>query len=135
MVNSFCVIESSVWFHLEEIYKDLYSLPLSYTATPDEVPACFIQKVAIAISYPSSTSLMLAVPQVNHSTVGNMLSLHQYQRKTTLFASNYRPISITSAFARAFERKLKSCLITYLGWKSLLSEDEHGFRGGGLPKR
>ncbi|EYC13976.1 hypothetical protein Y032_0042g640 [Ancylostoma ceylanicum] len=43
-------------------------------------------------------------------------------------ASNYRPISITSVFARVFEKILKSATVKYVGAKAILPDEEFGFR-------
>lgn len=130
-VSSTQSMESTIWFHKEEIYNALCALPATFTVTPDYVPPYFIRKIAIAISYPLehifNASFMLGeVPgRWKHAFVTPIPKKAPYNLVTS-----YRPISITSVFARVFERKLKAPLVNYLESNSLIPNNQHGFRSG-----
>ncbi|XP_065675813.1 uncharacterized protein LOC136092020 [Hydra vulgaris] len=59
----------------------------------------------------------------------NITPLHKKGSK--LGASNYRPISLTSACCKILERIVKDCLTEYLSANNLLSQNQHGF----VPKK
>lgn len=59
----------------------------------------------------------------------NITPLHKKGSK--LDASNYRPISLTSACCKILERIVKDCLTEYLSANNLLSQNQHGF----VPKK
>lgn len=128
--SSFCM-ENSIWFYKEEIYAALRTLPASYTVAPDHVPPYFIRRVAIAIAYPLEHIFNASYTSGEVPCRWKQAFVTPIPKKTPhQLVSNYRPISITSVFARIFERKLKAALVTHLESNSLMPNDQHGFRTG-----
>lgn len=53
-----------------------------------------------------------------------------HKKESTVFARNYRPISITSHVIKIFERVIRNHLINYLESNSIINPNQHGFRKG-----
>ncbi|EYC23317.1 hypothetical protein Y032_0015g2585 [Ancylostoma ceylanicum] len=123
--------DSSVWFYKEEIYEILSKLPLSYSVTPDDVPPYFIRKVAIAIAYPLEHIFNFSFMHGDVPDRWKHAFVTPIPKKAPFcLVSNYRPISITSVFARTFEKILKSAILKHLETNNILPEEQFGFRAG-----
>lgn len=81
MVNSFCGMGSSAWYNKDEIYKELCSMPLSYSVTPDEGPPFLSKRLPSRALNLLSIALMLGKARQSTLPIGNMLYLHQYKKK------------------------------------------------------
>ncbi|EYC06910.1 hypothetical protein Y032_0073g764 [Ancylostoma ceylanicum] len=124
-------MEDSVWFHKEEILELLLNWSQSFSLTPDGIPLSFIKNIAHAIAGPleliCNLSFMRAeVPdRWRHALVTPIP-----KKKPHTSPSNYRPISITSIFARLFEKILKKRIVAHLSSHSIISDNQHGFQKG-----
>lgn len=123
--------DSFVWFHKEDIFKHLSNLPLSYTTTPDEIPAYFIKKVAVALVAPLEHIFNFSYM---HSEIPNRWK-HAFvtpipKKPPHGLVSNYRPISITSVFSRIFEKILKVALVNHIETHEVIPKNQYGFRVG-----
>ncbi|KAK6034583.1 hypothetical protein COOONC_27921 [Cooperia oncophora] len=124
-------MEPTVWFHREEYMKFFLLGPPLLLITPDFIPFKFIKMVLNHLLYPlehlfNLSYLRAEVPdRWKHSLVTPVPKKAPYNR-----CENYRPISITSIFARAFEKILKRRLIAHLDEHNIISGSQHGFHKG-----
>ena len=119
----------SAWFNADEIYELLSKWPAAYSDTPDHIPLVFIKKVLHTIVGPLvhlfNLSFMRAeVPNLWRTALITPIP------KTRPFTSphNFRPISITSIFARTFEKILKARIVKHLSEHAIISPFQHGFQ-------
>lgn len=124
-------MNSTVWFLREEIIDVLSKWLKSFSLTPDLVPLSFIKNVVHYIAYPLehifNLSFMRAEVPVRwkHAFV---TPIHKKGSRND--AKNYRPVSITSIFARTFEKILKKHVLAHLERHQIISDYQYGFLKG-----
>ena len=99
--------------------------------TPEEIPVYFIKRIINAIVIPLAVIF-------NFSLINNVIPTQWKQALITPIhkkgnrnlASNYRPISLTSAFCRIFEAILHKHILLHLISQNLLSPSQYGFLPG-----
>ncbi|EYC13094.1 hypothetical protein Y032_0045g1264 [Ancylostoma ceylanicum] len=129
--NLFPQMNDSLWFNHDEVYENLVKWSNCYSRTPDDVPFVFIKEMACEITGPLTfifnLSFMRAeVPKKwKHSLVTPVPKKPPFHK-----ANNYRPISITSIFARLFEKILKKRIVHHLESNTIISQHQHGFQRG-----
>ncbi|KAK6048671.1 hypothetical protein COOONC_13824 [Cooperia oncophora] len=111
-------MEPVVWFYREDIVKILSRWPSSTSITPD-FPASEIHKEVFVMSFTRSKvrwklSFITPIPK----------------KPPYCNPENYRPISITSVFARTFEKILKTYIIQHLTRHNVIPRCQHGFWQG-----
>ena len=125
------VPDTPLYFNRMDIESILRKWPNSFSVTPDEIPFKFIKEVHSVISEPLELIFNISLIR---SQVPNRWK-HSYvtaiPKKAPLTdPGNYRPISLTSIFARAFEKLLKKHVVRHLERNNIIPEQQHGFRAG-----
>lgn len=101
------------------------------TPGPDEIPPFILKALSDQLSAPLSYLINLSFQsgQFPEQLKTNcVLPLHK--RGSVREISNYRPIAISSCFSKVFEYAYMGILMDYLNSHAILSENQHGFRGG-----
>lgn len=126
-----CAMQPTIWFYADDIVQIITKWPRSTTVTPDMVPLHFIKRIVPFIAYPLEFLFNLSyitgeVPRRwKHSFVVPV------PKKPPLHCPlNYRPVSITSVFARVFEKIVKRKLVDYFHEQELFPNSQHGFCRG-----
>ncbi|KAK6060981.1 hypothetical protein COOONC_01357 [Cooperia oncophora] len=124
--------EDDVFSHKDEIFDLLSKWPNSHSVTPDFIPLHLIKRTAHCLALPLELLFNLSymrseVPsRWRHSFIVPVPKSSLQQILPT-----YRPISVTSVFARLFEKKLSKVKVTtYLNRNSLIPINQHGFSTG-----
>lgn len=99
--------------------------------TPDFIPLSFIKKVAPIISSPLAFIFNLSLMRAEVPTRWTLSIITPIPKKPPYnLPSNFRPVSITSIFARLFEKILKKRIEDHLQKHAILSRNQHGFQKG-----
>ncbi|XGW28756.1 hypothetical protein V3C99_008503 [Haemonchus contortus] len=124
-------MESSLWFYKEEIYELLTQWPDSHSVTPDFLPLKFIKRIAFYIAFPLEILFNLSYMRSEVPSRWKHSFIIPIPKKPPFSnPANYRPISITSIFARLFEKIVKVRLTKYLEQHNIIPSCQHGFRAG-----
>lgn len=127
----FPVMPDSVWFHADELYGLLHNWPPSYSLTPDDIPLIVIKNIAHIIAGPLEYIYNLSLMRAEVPLRWRISYVTPIPKKDPLSSpSNYRPISITSVFARLFEKVLKDRITKHLNEFSIIPSCQHGFQKG-----
>ncbi len=115
----------------EHVRKVLCKLDSKYERDPDGVPSAVLRSLSYELSVPLSIvfSKSLASGTIP-STWKSAFITALYKKGCPSDPQNYRPISITSAVCRVFERILVDHLTYYLRGLGVISEEQFGFRKG-----
>jgi len=119
---------SSITFSPVDVYIVLSQLPNKTSSGPDEIPQCLLKNLAFHLALPLCTifNTSLATNQLpNDFLLANVTAI--FKKGLHSDPSNYRPISITSAVCRVFERLVKSKMIDYFLANGVISRAQHGF--------
>ncbi len=111
-----------------EVFATLRHLQNKFSCGPDELPQFVLKRLAISLAHPLSLifNFSLATSSLPADwTCANITPV--FKKGLASEASNYRPISITSTVCRAFEKILKSKIVTFLMLNGILSQEQHGF--------
>ncbi|KAK6054096.1 hypothetical protein COOONC_08399, partial [Cooperia oncophora] len=117
-----------LWFHRDEIFELLSKWPSSHSVTPDFIPLHLIKRTAHYLAFPLELLFNLSymrseVPsRWKHSFIVPVPKKPPFSNP-----SNYRPISITSVFARLFEKIVKGKVTAYMNRNRLIPTNQHGF--------
>ncbi|EYB82716.1 hypothetical protein Y032_0352g3250 [Ancylostoma ceylanicum] len=126
---SYPTMKDSVWFHPDEVYKLLCDWPPSSSVTPDHVPFSFIRNVAPYLVSPLSYLFNLSFMRAEVPSRWRMSYVTPILKKPPSTSPyNFRPVSITSIFARMFEKLLKKRIELHLKEYSIISAFQHGFQ-------
>lgn len=122
--NSGCFVDLSI--DEDDVMKHLKSLDKSKGAGPDGIPPFFIANCATALAAPLTIiynkSLSTGIfPSVWKAA--RVVPIHKSGDDTLV--SNYRPISILSAFAKVFETLICPYIQSY--FKQFITDHQHGF--------
>ncbi|EYB91618.1 hypothetical protein Y032_0204g1899 [Ancylostoma ceylanicum] len=130
-LGNFPVMADSLWFHATEIYTLLSKWPSSRSVTPDGIPLSFIKEVAPIIAGPLAYIFNLSFMRAEVPSKWKVSYVTPIPKKAPYSSlSNYRPISITSIFARLFEKIVKKRLMDHLEKNAIISQYQHGFQKG-----
>ena len=66
----------------------------------------------------------------NYQGTGLWLTLHQFSRKATVLADNYRPVSLTCITCKLFEHIVCRHILDHVEDHKILTNLQHGFRSG-----
>lgn len=125
------VMTDSAWFFAEEIRSIIISWPKSSSLTPDNVPLPFIKAVIDHIAAPLEFLFNLSFMRSEVPVRWRKAIVIPIPKKPPYSSpENYRPISITSVFARTFEKILKKKIVDHLMEHSIISPYQHGFQKG-----
>ena len=123
--------DSHVLFDRVSIENALNSWPQSFSVTPDGIPFKFIKEVVGQISEPLEFLFTLSMIRCEVPKRWKHSLVTPIPKKAPFTdPNNYRPISITSIFARLFEKILKKHMTGHLDRNKIISEHQHGFRKG-----
>lgn len=124
-ISKFPLMTECPWFLEYELSEIIRKWPPSYSLTPDEVPLYFIKRVSEVIMGPLKYIMNLSLIRAEipnkwkHSYVTPLPKRPPYDSP-----NNYRPISITSIFARLAENIIKRKYLEKLSrgsiWKSMI---------------
>ena len=98
------------------------------THDPEGYPPYLIKQLASVLSHPLSLLYgsffsVSGVPTAWKTAI--ITPLFKKGRPTD--PSNYRPVSLTSAFGKIMERVIASSVVQYLNHNNLLNNNQHGF--------
>ena len=110
------------------VYRYLSSLPSKSSITPDSVPQFFLKKCAVSLALPLSLIFKASfhssyVPKIWRQAIVRPL----FKKGNRSIASNYRPVSLTSAVCRVMEKIVVFNMQIYLQTNKLISEHQYGF--------
>ena len=116
---------------LEAIETAIDCIDKSSSCPEMEIPAPVLKACKKILSIPikliwDESLVRGKVPQ--HYKTQFVTPIHK--KESTAFASNYRPISVTSHIVKIFERILRNHLVEYLDSNSIISSKQHGFQKG-----
>ncbi|EYC27452.1 hypothetical protein Y032_0009g735 [Ancylostoma ceylanicum] len=126
---SFPKMSDSIWFYGDDIYNLISKWPSSYSETPDHIPLAFIKGILHTITRPLEYIFNLSFMRSEVPSRWKLLLVTPIPKKPPYTSpTNFRPISITSIFARTFEKILKKKIESHLEEHSIISEFQHGFQ-------
>jgi len=121
-------ILSAVEFEPHVICKELEHLPDKLSRTPDDLPAYFLKRVAVAISEPLAYIFCLSFESGILPIVWKTAYVCPiFKKGSPDSTANYRPVSLTSNVCKTMERIVQACMITFLRQNNLISREQHGF--------
>ena len=130
-LSYFTGMNDSAWFYAEEIYELISGCPNSSSLTPDHIPLSFLKNVAISIVKPLEYLFNLSFMRAEVPSRWKVSYVTPILKKPPQYLpENYRPVSITSALARLFEKILKKRIEEHLRLNSVISPLQHGFQKG-----
>ena len=99
--------------------------------SPDGYDPCFVKELAEFISEPLSIIFRNSVESGNIPTQCKEARLSAIHKKgNKKLASNYRPVSITSALCRILEKLVRNQIVEYMQSEKLFSHLQFGFLKG-----
>ncbi len=110
------------------LYGVLSHLPNKFSSGPDGLPQFLLKRLATSIAQPLTFifNFSLATSQLpNDWTCANITPI--FKKGLPSDPANYRPISITSATSRSFEKIIKKEILNHLLRSGNLSQSQHGF--------
>jgi hypothetical protein len=118
----------NVAFTRSAVYEALTCQPDKISATPDDLPAFFLRRVAISISEPLEIIFSMSmstgqVPDIWRSAIVCPI----YKKGPADDPKNYRPVSLTSISCKVIESIVKINLIEHLQNEKLINAQQHGF--------
>ena len=118
-------------FSCSDIEESIDSIQDNSSCPEMEVPAKVLKKCKKNLSFPikliwEESYLSGIIPK--HYKFQFIIPIHK--KESPAYASNYRPISLTSHIIKIFERILKKHLVQYLEENCILNTKQHGFRKG-----
>lgn len=124
-------MESSLWFHKEHIYEILLKWPRSSSLFPDFIPLSFLKRILHHIAYPLEHIFNFSFITAEVPRRWKHAFVTPISKKSPLNdPRNYRPISITSVLARAFEKIVKKHILRHLEANKIISDNQFGFLPG-----
>lgn len=127
----FPTMEPTIWFNRDEIADIILKWPSSASLTPDFIPLNFIKRIIGYIASPLEYLFNLSYMYGEVPSRWRHSFIVPIPKKPPLNSTkNYRPVSITSIFARTFEKILKNHLVAHLVKHNIISSNQHGFCKG-----
>lgn len=124
-------MSDSIWFSKEEILEVLVKSKKTSSTNPDGLCYTFIQRIAPFIAMPLELIFNFSFMQADVPSRWRQACVIPLPKSQTDFTvENFRPISLTSPFARIFEKIVKKRLVAHLEQNSVISVDQHGFTRG-----
>ena len=129
--NSLPTMIHSPYFTKDSILKAILSCKKTYSLTPDGIPSIFVVNIASLLCAP----LEIIFNNSLHSGEIPKSWKHAYitpipKKNNNNDVTNFRPISITSIFARIFERLLRRSINLHIFDTKFISNHQHGFVKG-----
>ena len=113
----------------ENIHKILASLDPKKAAGNDLIPPKVVVKSAGILSKPLTDVINATITKGIFPSNAKLASVKPiYKKGSRLDVSNYRPISVISAFSKVMEKHFESSMVDYIN--SILSQYLSGFRKG-----
>ena len=112
-----------------DIKKHIHNLNFNRTIGPSKIPPWALKDVLNVIAEPLCYLVNTSIPEgkfPNHLKQAFVIPI--FKKGDHENATNYRPISITSAPAKLFEKILRQQIYEYLTENNLLSQMQFGFR-------
>ncbi len=111
------------------VLKLLTTLNISKPAGPDELSPEFLRKVSIYIYQPLTHLFNQCITENVFPDTWKLANVTPvYKKGNSDDPSNYRPISVTSAISKIFEKIICMQLSKYLETNSLISPNQFGYR-------
>ncbi|EYC35206.1 hypothetical protein Y032_1116g3629 [Ancylostoma ceylanicum] len=127
----FPVMQKSIWFHKEDIVELLSKWPKSTSLSADYIPLLFIKNVVHLIAYPLEHIFNLSYMRSEVPERWKRSFITPIPKKPPFSnPNNYRPVSITSIFARLFEKIMKRHIVEHLTEQQIIPKSQHGFWKG-----
>lgn len=125
--NSFCALPYSE----EELLSVLKQIKNKKTADPDGISTYILNESISYIIKPIAYLINLSFSQGRFPKVLKLSAVSPVHKKDDKkVTSNYRPISISSCFAKVFEYAMLDRLKSHLKRNQILTPSQHGFRQG-----
>ncbi|EYC26747.1 hypothetical protein Y032_0010g946 [Ancylostoma ceylanicum] len=122
------VMGPTLWFHRNEIMELLERWPNSLSTTPDFIPFPFIKKVTPFIGFPLEYIFNLSYMRGIVPDRWRHALVTPIPKKPPMNdPKNYRPVSITSIFARLFEKIMKKRILKHLEQYDVIPRSQFGF--------
>lgn len=121
----------SVTITEELIIKKLAELNVNKSPGPDSIHPRVLKELASSLSVPLNTIFNTSVRTKmlpNDWKLANVTAVFKKGKK--YFASNYRPISLTSIACKLLESIVRDCVISHLKANKLFSNKQFGFISG-----
>ena len=123
--NGFCFQTVSP----QKVLKLLKTLDISKPAGPDELSPELLRKVAIFIYQPLTHLFNYCIAENALPEMWKLANVTPvFKKGDATNPSNYRPISVTSAISKVFEKIISTQLADYLEINNLLSCNQFGYR-------
>ena len=121
----------TVTINVGTVFQQLHQLQPKVSCGPDNIPSIVLQRAAVALAEPLTTIYTLSfhsgvVPSAWRCANITPIPKHTHANKPV----DLRPLSMTAAACRAFERLLVAALIDHLRTQCLYSKCQYGFRSG-----
>jgi ribonucleases P/MRP protein subunit RPP40 len=125
------LVLSYIHIHPLDVYRIVKKLPSKVNSSPDCIPYVFIKKCIFSLlpalthifqfslytgTLPKAWKKAIVVPLLKTAPAN--------------VVSNYRPISLTSAFSKIIEKHVYNELYSFFVSKNILPNEQHGFRTG-----
>ena len=113
----------------QHVLRLLNAMDLSKPAGPDELSPEFLRKIAIFIYQPLTHLFNYCIAKSVLPETWKLANVTPVFKKGDITnPSNYRPISVTSAISKVFEKIISTQLADYLETNNLLSRNQFGYR-------
>jgi len=119
---------NQIRFTPEEVYEGLTNLPNKVSAGPDGIPQLLLKKLAVHLAAPLCHifNISLATGQLPKDwLLANITAI--FKKGLHSDPANYRPISLTSAVCKLFERLIRDQMLNYFLQRNIISQAQHGF--------
>ena len=118
-------------FNEDDIEEAIMVIKPHSSCPPFEIPEMVLKKCKSNLSYPIKRLWERSYAQgriPSHYKFQHITPIHKKDSKA--FASNYRPISLTSHIIKIFERVIRKHLVEYLDKNNIINSKQHGFCKG-----
>ena len=118
-------------FSCDDVLKILMNLKANKSAGPDEIYPVMLKECARELSMPLYILFRRSMDESYLPAIwksANISPIHKKGDKSRV--ENYRPISLTSAVSKCFERLVRKAILDHMTENDLLSRFQHGFVPG-----
>ena len=115
----------------DDVIKKLIKLNPCKSPGPDSIHPRVMKETAEAVSHPLTIIFNKSLQEgkvPDDWKIAHVTAIFKKGKHTS--PGNYRPVSLTSIICKLLESIIRDRLMEFLDARSLLSEDQHGFRSG-----
>ena len=122
---------SEIHINPHEVYDILYSVDTTKATGPDGISNKFLKMNASLLAAPAAQLFNLSLKQKIFPTIWKEASVVPiYKKGERSKCSNYRPVALTSCFAKILEKCIFKHVFNYLRDNNMLSDLQSGFMPG-----